>query len=432
MTDLWPAQQRAITELADKPRALLIAPMGAGKTRVALAASADASRIIVIAPYAAACDTWPHEVSRWTDRQPVNVAGEPTAARRLEAIARAEHGDALILNYEALRTSKILHAICRIYGASLIVDEAHRVATPSSRNLWHTHWLAKRASRVTLMTGTPFITSRGRLALWSYQAACGAPSEMTHAMYRQRYTEPTWRRGEADGSYYNGRAVQYYRYARDHEWHEELDRIAVHMPLDAAADRPSCVTVDVRAAMISTTARVFRHLAVHHTYPDGLAVPHTLARHTALRQIPAYDRAMRVHPILEDRDGRVVVFYTYRREADCAAELSEQPVYRLDGSANDVPAWRGDPRGVLFVQYQAGAEGLDLTDARIVVLMSPTTNAVLHDQAIARVHRPGQTRAVVVYQVTVDGSLDSVIQSAVQRRIDVHEAIAQYTASLEA
>jgi len=62
--------------------------------------------------------------------------------------------------------------------------------------------------------------------------------------------------------------------------------------------------------------------------------------------------------------------------------------------------------GLLPCQIQAGGVGLNLQAASAVILMEPQWKATAEDQAIARAHRMGQSRRVVVHRLLARNSVD--------------------------
>lgn len=72
---------------------------------------------------------------------------------------------------------------------------------------------------------------------------------------------------------------------------------------------------------------------------------------------------------------------------------------------------------VFLISMRAGAVGLTLTTANVVVMMDVAMNPALEQQAINRVHRIGQTRPVHVYQFVLKGSVEEKIYRLNQNKI---------------
>ncbi|KAH6865282.1 P-loop containing nucleoside triphosphate hydrolase protein [Alternaria rosae] len=64
---------------------------------------------------------------------------------------------------------------------------------------------------------------------------------------------------------------------------------------------------------------------------------------------------------------------------------------------------------VILITIACGACGLDLTAASAVHLLEPQWNPSLEDQALARVHRLGQTRPVTAIRYVMEDSFEEVL-----------------------
>lgn len=70
---------------------------------------------------------------------------------------------------------------------------------------------------------------------------------------------------------------------------------------------------------------------------------------------------------------------------------------------------------VILVSISCGGQGLDLTAANHTFLLEPQWNPMLEEQAMARVHRLGQTKAVTLVRFVVKDTWEEKIV-AVQRQ----------------
>ena len=62
---------------------------------------------------------------------------------------------------------------------------------------------------------------------------------------------------------------------------------------------------------------------------------------------------------------------------------------------------------ILLMTYKVGSEGLNITEANHVILLDIWFCPATHEQAIARVYRPGQKRKVTVYSFLYKNSVES-------------------------
>lgn len=117
---------------------------------------------------------------------------------------------------------------------------------------------------------------------------------------------------------------------------------------------------------------------------------------------------------------KVVVFSQFvsllnRIQSALSGQFPNIPVYQLTGKTID----RGKPvsqfqesegPGVILVSLRAGGTGITLHSADYVFLMDPWWNPAVEEQAIDRVHRMGQDKAVFVYRMLTSGTIEARIQ----------------------
>ncbi len=74
---------------------------------------------------------------------------------------------------------------------------------------------------------------------------------------------------------------------------------------------------------------------------------------------------------------------------------------------------------VLLITYGTGSEGINLIEANHVILIEPHWHSVVHEQAISRAHRQGQTRPVHVYKLFIKDSIEDRIVKVCQEKTKV-------------
>ena len=114
------------------------------------------------------------------------------------------------------------------------------------------------------------------------------------------------------------------------------------------------------------------------------------------------------------------------RVVDAVHEAAKSLGYtslELSGRRDELKQWQ-DARGqVLAVQISAGGVGVDLTRARYSAYYSLSFSLGEYDQALSRVHRPGQGRPVEHIHLVARGTVDEKILRALEKRAEVVEAI---------
>ena len=122
----------------------------------------------------------------------------------------------------------------------------------------------------------------------------------------------------------------------------------------------------------------------------------------------------------------MVVFCVFVHDLDAVARSTlkaKRGAFELSGRANQLEEWRQTPGGVLAVQIQAGAEGVDMTCANMAVYYSLPHSLALYNQSKARLYRPGQTRPVTFCHLLAEGTIDEVMYRSLQNKRDLIEAI---------
>ena len=111
------------------------------------------------------------------------------------------------------------------------------------------------------------------------------------------------------------------------------------------------------------------------------------------------DKLKAFKDLVESTDDRLIVFYNFNDELEKLKELCEdRPVSIVNGSVKDLFAYEDYDNSITFIQYQAGAMGLNLQKANKIVYFTPTLSSELFEQSKKRIHRIGQDRPCFYYQ----------------------------------
>lgn len=125
--------------------------------------------------------------------------------------------------------------------------------------------------------------------------------------------------------------------------------------------------------------------------------------------------------ILESTESRLIVFYNFTeemRKLRTIAQKHDRPVSVVSGVEKNLKAYEKEDNSVTFVQYQAGAMGLNLQKADKIIFASPTLSCDLYMQAQKRIHRIGQTNRCTYFRLFVKGSVEEKIYAALERGED--------------
>ena len=118
---------------------------------------------------------------------------------------------------------------------------------------------------------------------------------------------------------------------------------------------------------------------------------------------------------------RLIVFYNYNEEfyqLKRIAEELERPVSEINGHTKDLDVYEHKDDSITFVQYQAGAMGLNLQKANKIIYFTPTDKCEAWMQSLKRIHRIGQERPCFYYQMICTGSIEERIYDALEMGVD--------------
>ena len=115
------------------------------------------------------------------------------------------------------------------------------------------------------------------------------------------------------------------------------------------------------------------------------------------------DKVKAFKDLVDSTDDRLIVFYNFNDELHKLVELiseSGRKMSIVNGQVEDLTAYNCNSNSITFVQYQAGAMGLNLQLANKIIYFSPPLSSELFEQSKKRIHRIGQSNPCFYYQLT--------------------------------
>ena len=125
--------------------------------------------------------------------------------------------------------------------------------------------------------------------------------------------------------------------------------------------------------------------------------------------------------LIESTNDRIIVFYNFTDEAKKLIHIAnecERPWAVINGAEKNLAAYENYDDSITFVQYQAGAMGLNLQKANKIIYYSLPERCELFMQSQKRIHRIGQEKPCFYYVMMCRNSVEEQIYSALKRGID--------------
>lgn len=138
------------------------------------------------------------------------------------------------------------------------------------------------------------------------------------------------------------------------------------------------------------------------------------------------DKLEAFRDLVESTNDRLIVFYNFNAELEALKGVCEalgRSLSLVNGQGRDLYSYDEDNASITFIQYQAGAMGLNLQKSNRLIYFTPPLSSELFEQSKKRIHRIGQTKTCFYYYLTCKGSVEEKIYKTLAMRRDFTEAL---------
>lgn len=291
-----------------------------------------------------------------------------------------------VINYElAFRRPEL----AKLSDFTLMLDESSLIQNETAKR---SKFILKRLqpSNVILLSGTP--TSGKYERLWSQMNLLGwnISKKMYYAQYVDMEISP-------DGypvikGYKNVDRLK--RKMREHG--------CVFMKSEEVLNLPTQNFIPVNVPE-SKEYKKFKKSGIIITKDYELVGDTTLTKLLYSRMLCGHynaDKIKAFKDLVESTDDRLIVFYNFNDELEVLkSAVEDKPISIINGQTKDLTAYENSYNSVTFVQYQAGAMGLNLQKANKIIYFTPPLSSELFEQSKKRIHRIGQEQPCFYYQL---------------------------------
>lgn len=460
-TEPWAHQLKALEYLFDRDCGALYTVPGSGKTKVMidLIVNREFKRVLVVAPKVPCKDVWVDEILMHSSipRENIILMTDLDSKQKAELLktyskpTEDEGPTIFICNYESVWREPVRR--CWFYKKvaldCVICDESHKIKSPGSKCSAFLAQLGKKIPHRYALTGTPM-------------------AEYPEDVYAQyRFIDRT-----IFGTNYDVFCNQYINidpYATADKGYTVKDKNQPYKNLDDLREKmfscafsipptiklPDTNSMNIEVPMPKDLQELYLEVREEGAaeFGDGfMTIDNVLVETTRLQQVTSG------YLSLEDDDGNkwleristyrrtallrflkgipesepVVIFGRFRKDLYAIRKVAERlgcGYSEVSGAENTLSEWKRGETRILGVQYGSGSEGINLTRAHICVFYSLENSLAKYEQALKRIHRPGQKKPCMYYNfvATIPGerTVDQGILHSLKNKKNYVELVMQ-------
>lgn len=414
---LRPYQDDAADFLFERDRAMILAPVGAGKTAITLTAMADmvaqgiTERWLVVAPKRVCTDVWPVEAPKWAPTLRLALA-VGTPAQRTAALS--SDADVVVINYDNLDKLTDLTGF-----DGIVFDELTRLKNPSGKRF---KALEKLLANVKVRWGlTGSFTSNGLEDVFGQckiidqgllGRAKGAFLQQYFICINRDFGQWTPAAGALEQVMQRIRPATFVLDPGDYK--DKLPPCHVNEIRVSFADRAPYEKMKADYVVRFGDERVTAQNAASVTtklqqMASGFVYNRDAGTPSIWFSSHKFDRLAEL--LDENQRANTIVVYSYQEEL---AELKRRfPHAQTIEDENVIERWNRGEVELLLVHPKSAGHGLNLQHGGChMVFLSLPWSLELYEQTVGRLHRSGQRHDVWVYVMLTDKSIDERIWAA--------------------
>lgn len=427
---LRPYQDEAADFLYERDRAMILAPVGAGKTAITLTAmqamikDGHASRFLVLAPKRVCTDVWPIEARKWASALTIAVAvGSPTLRW-----AAMKHGDSIVvINYDNI--GWLAEQDLSSFDA-IVFDELTKLKNPSGTRFKALHKVIDQFKIRWGLTGSftsngledvfgqckiidEKLLGRAKGAFLQQYFVCmnrdfgewlPRPGALPLVMERIKPATYVLEPGEYRDKLPECHVVELRCQLNDRAPYEKMKKdFVVQFP-----------TAEILAANAAAVTSKLQQMASGFVYASERVASEVPGKFISSKEAVWFSRHKfdRLDELLEENQhANTLLVYQFQEEV---AELRRRyPKLATLDDDRAIERWNAGQIELLAVHPKSAGHGLNLQHGGAhMVFLSLPWSLELYEQVIGRLHRSGQVRDVWVYILLAEKTVDEKIFAA--------------------
>jgi len=429
INQLRPYQETGADFLYSTNRAMILAPVGAGKTAMTLTAMADAvrdkvvNRWLVLAPKRVATDVWPTELPKWAADLSLSVV---TGTPKQRQAALAVNADVYVTNYDNLQWLQEQ----KFVFDGVVFDELTKLKNPSGKRF---KALEKLIADVKIRWGlTGSFTSNGLEDTFGQckivdqsllGRAKGAFMQRYFILLNPEYGDWAPRVGSLAQVMAQIKPATYLLDAGDYKdklppLHTVEMRCAMPMDeyktmkRDFVVDFPNAQAIAANAAVVTGKLQQMASGFVYDTRktPNPDKPGKFITTQTPIF-MSGHKFDMLDDILQENQRANTIVVYNYQEELNELKRRYPQAVTLDDTDA--IGRWNAGQIELLLIHPKSAGHGINLQHGGCrMVFVSLPWSLELFEQTVGRLHRGGQRHAVWCYVILTRDTIDERVWAA--------------------
>lgn len=417
--ELFKHQQEALEQTKDLNRVAYYLDMGLGKTFVGAEKAMSLNKdILIICQKSKIADWKEHFFKYYIDKMKCDESGawcyDLTSNTGMDMFLHSRYRIRIgVINYELAwrRETELL----KLHDFTLMLDESSLIQNQGAKQ--SKFILKLNPDNVILLSGTP--TAGKYENLWSQIHLLGW--KISEDVYNRQYVN--WTKIDMGGFVH--------KIVDKENPYKNVDRLksklrehgAVFMKTEECFDLPEQTFIKQFVPASKEYWKFMKDCII--TIDDKeLVGDTTLTKRLYARQLCGQYSEYKLQAfreLVESTQDRLIVFYNFTAEYLAMVQIAEElgrPQSIVNGQQKQLLNYEQCDNSITFIQYQAGAMGLNLQKANKIIYFTLTDKSELYEQSKKRIHRIGQEQPCFYYMLMCKGSVEEAVLQTLEMRKD--------------